>query len=282
MLRKLFKNEWKSFYLAPTIAMIVLTVFTGIVMFSFTTSVWQSDYDYNIFLELISGLAIFAYIFCLAAFSFSITLCTAIRFYKNLFTDEGYLMFTLPVKPSSLLLSKALVAALWRIISVLFMALSIFGIASVATVYLGDMSIVEFFEEFGSLFLELFDLDMIREYINAPISLLIIWSVLYSLGSLVSGILFIYTCICLGQLFHRHKVGGSILCYFGLRFVKQFTERLLTLPLNSMITQLDSIQDVTLGNWLFIMFLTLLLIYGACVAMYFICIYLMTKKLNLE
>ncbi len=281
MLKKLFKNEWKSFYPAPTIVMIVLVVFTGIVMLTFTTTVWEDSYSYNIFLEFFSFLAVFGYIFCLAAASFSITLCTAIRFYKNLFTDEGYLMFTLPVKASDLLISKGLVAALWRLISAFVMGLSLLGIASVAATYLGDMTIVEFFREFGELFLEIFDLAMIQEYINAPLPLLFIWMILYAFASFISGILFIYTCICLGQLFTKHKIGGAILSYFGLRFVRQFFVRLLTIPFSTMAMSTE-IEDISFGTWLLIMFVSLLVIYGACIGMYYICLYLMTKKLNLE
>lgn len=36
-----------------------------------------------------------------------------VRFYKNFYTDEGYLTFTLPVKRSKLLLSKTLNSIIW-------------------------------------------------------------------------------------------------------------------------------------------------------------------------
>lgn len=45
------------------------------------------------------------------------------HFYQNLFTDEGYLTFTLPVKRSSILLSKTLNAIIWTAISVVLAAL---------------------------------------------------------------------------------------------------------------------------------------------------------------
>ena len=58
-----------------------------------------------------------------------------VRFYKNFYTDEGYLTFTLPVKRSKLLLSKTLNSIIWFVLHtalilvcvVIFMAL---GIAS--------------------------------------------------------------------------------------------------------------------------------------------------------
>ena len=45
------------------------------------------------------------------------------RFYKNLMTDEGYLMFTLPVSRSQLIWSKLIVSMAWGILSAVLAAL---------------------------------------------------------------------------------------------------------------------------------------------------------------
>ena len=59
--------------------------------------------------------------------AFVITLIVIIqRFYKNLLTDEGYLMFTLPVKAHSHITSKGIVAFVWYLASFVVCALSIF------------------------------------------------------------------------------------------------------------------------------------------------------------
>ena len=116
----------------------VVAVVTLIMMSTFMTSFWEQDS--NIFVDLFASLTVLTYIICLAALSLCVTLCTVIRFYKNFFTDEGYLMFTLPVKTSDLILSKTLVAVIWRLISFLFIILSVFGIASVGVSYLSDSS----------------------------------------------------------------------------------------------------------------------------------------------
>ena len=50
------------------------------------------------------------------------------RFYKNYLTDEGYLMFTLPVSVHSMIFSKLIVAIVWIILTVLVMLLGI-GVA---------------------------------------------------------------------------------------------------------------------------------------------------------
>lgn len=277
MLKKLFKQEWKSFSTAPTIAMIILTAVTLILMSTFMTSFWDQD---NIFVNLFASLTILAYIFSLAALSFCVMLCTAVRFYKNLFTDEGYLMFTLPVKTSDLLLSKALIAILWRLIADVFIILSIMGIASVGISYLSDTSIVQFFKEFSDIFHEIF-LSM-QESLTVPIPLFVLWLLLIGIGSLVSSTLFIYTCICLGQFWSRHKIGGAIIAYFGLRFIFRTLRQIFSLPLSQLYSSYYDMETVTAGTWILIMFATLLILFGLCAALYCICNYIMSKKLNLD
>ena len=48
----------------------------------------------------------------------------SVRFYQSLFSDEGYLAFTLPVTPGQHLLARTLVGGLWALIdTVILMAL---------------------------------------------------------------------------------------------------------------------------------------------------------------
>lgn len=275
MLKKLFKEEWKRFFLAPTVTLIILAVLTLTVMGTFMTSFW--DQGYNIFVEILAGFSILAYILSLAAFSFCITLCTAVRFYKNFFTDEGYLMFTLPVKTSDLLFSKLLVAVLWRFISVMFMWLSILGIATVAVSHLSDTGIVQFFREFTDIFQDLLSLGGL----TIPLPVLFLWIALFGICEQIFSILFIYTCICIGQLWSKHKIGGAIISYFVLRFVFRLFRQLFTLPLSDMFS-IYRMEDISAGAWLAFMPVSLLVMGALCLGLYCICNYIMTKKLNLD
>lgn len=278
MLKKLFKQEWKSFFPAPTITMVILAVVTLILMSTFMTSFWeQSD---NIFVDLFASLTIMAYVFCLAALSICIMICTAVRFYKNLFTDEGYLMFTLPVKVSDLLLSKLLVATCFRLISILFTVLSIFGIASVGIFYLSDTSVVQFFKEFADLFGDA--LTELQKSVAVPVPLLLIWLLLLGVCSLFFSTLFLYACICLGQLWSKHKIGGAIVAYFSLRFIIRTFRQIISLPISNMFSSYYDFENITVGTWLLVMFVSLLVTGGLCVSMYCICNYIMSKKINLE
>lgn len=277
MLKKLFKQEWKSFSFAPMVTMIILAVVTLILMGSFMTSFWEQD---NIFVNLFASLTIIAYVFSLAALSFCVTLCTAVRFYKNFFTDEGYLMFTLPVKTSDLLLSKTFVCVLWKFISIVFTVLSILAIVTVGFSYLDGKSIVWFFEDFFNLFSRA--LSEIQDSLMIPAALLFLWLILLGVGSLFFNTLYIYTCICLGQLWSRHKIGGAIVAYFGLRFVFRLFRQIFAIPLSQLFSSIYDVENITAGTWLLTIFLSLLIMGGLCVALYCICCYIMGRKLNLD
>lgn len=277
MLKKLFRQEWKSFSLAPMVTMIILAAITLILTGSFMTSFWKQN---NIFLELFASLTVLAYAFSLAALSFCVTLCTAVRFYKNLFTDEGYLMFTLPVKTSDLLLSKTLVSVLWKLISFFFTLLSILLVATVGISRLDDKGIIRFFQEFFNLFRQA--LSKLQDSLMIPVPLFFFWLILLSAGSLFFSTLFIYTCICLGQLWNSHKIGGAIAAYFGLRFVFRLFRQILTIPLSELLSSIYDVESITAGTWLLTMFLSLLVMGGLCAALYCICSYIMSRKLNLD
>lgn len=277
MLKKLFRQEWKSFSFAPMITMIVLAVVTLILMSSFMTSFWEQD---NIFVNLFASLTFLAYAFALAALSFCVTLCTAIRFYKNFFTDEGYLMFTLPVKTSDLLLSKIFVAALWKLVSVAAITISVLVIATVGFSYLSDTSVIRFFEEFFDLFA--LAIEEMRDALAIPVSMFFLWLILLGICSLFYNILFIYACICLGQLWNKHKIGGAIVAYFGLRFVLRMFRQILSIPLSNFYSSYYDFDNISTGTWLFGMFISLLIMGGLCVGLYWICSYIMSRKLNLD
>lgn len=277
MLKKLFRQEWKSFSFAPMITMIVLAVVTLILMSSFMTSFWEQD---NIFVNLFASLTFLAYAFALAALSFCVTLCTAIRFYKNFFTDEGYLMFTLPVKTSDLLLSKIFVAALWKLVSVAAITISVLVIATVGFSYLSDTSVIRFFEEFFDLFPRA--IEEMRDVLAIPVSVFFLWLILLGICSLFYNILFIYACICLGQLWNKHKIGGAIVAYFGLRFVLRLFRQILSIPLSNFYSYYYDFDSISTGTWLFGMFISLLIMGGLCVGLYWICSYVMSRKLNLD
>ncbi len=58
-----------------------------------------------------------------------------VRFYKNFFTDEGYLTFTLPISRKTLLLSKTLNALIWYLLHTLLIVVCICAFVMLAIPY---------------------------------------------------------------------------------------------------------------------------------------------------
>ena len=92
----------------------------------------------------------------------------AVRFYKNLLGDEGYLMFTLPVKSWQLITSKLLTSLVWMVGSVLVLFASFFILIDVE---------MPTFREFWQSFIQA-NQAMLRE-IHTPLWLLMALPMMY-------------------------------------------------------------------------------------------------------
>ena len=120
MLSKLLKYEFRATgrIMLPVYALLLVTAggtsVTGSLMGRYPESTVLS-----IFRTLFMTLFAFT--------TFGVLLLTLVlmvyRFYKNLMTDEGYLMFTLPVSRSQLIWSKLIVSMAWGILSAVLAAL---------------------------------------------------------------------------------------------------------------------------------------------------------------
>ena len=128
-----------------------------------------------------------------------------IRFYSGLLRREGYLMFTLPVKPWQLITSKLLSAMLTLIPTCLF---AYFGIALILS---GTTD---------GVWNAMFSFDGYFSY-DAPNAWTILLLVLTGLVTLANIILRVYFVSCLGHLFRRARIFLSILFYYLIGVLMQ-------------------------------------------------------------
>ena len=87
----------------------------GAILMRFSIAVSDSNTP-SVILKMFATLALIVGIFCVIAVAVSYVftmILVFVRFYRHFFTDEGYLTFTLPVKRSTLLLSKSINAVIW-------------------------------------------------------------------------------------------------------------------------------------------------------------------------
>jgi ABC-type transport system involved in multi-copper enzyme maturation permease subunit len=77
------------------------------------------------FITIIGGILMAGYVLLIVGI-FVITLIVILqRFYKNLVKEEGYLMFTLPVKPWELITSKLIASVIWTFVSTIVVMISV-------------------------------------------------------------------------------------------------------------------------------------------------------------
>lgn len=131
------------------------------------------------------------------------------RFYKNLLTDEGYLMFTLPTKPWKHITSKLAVSMLWMVISGIVAIMSIFIVAYSEIVKSG---FIQYLYDFVGKFFEYYGMTSI---------LLILEALLLIVISLAQNVLIIYASIAVGHLSNRYRVLTSLGAFIAINTVSQ-------------------------------------------------------------
>lgn len=281
MLMKLFKHEWKDCWKLMTVLCAVVAALSalGAVLFhDYGTIMDRINMNDSDALDMMFAAGVMGYIMLLfmsvTLLLMGSTIYFYVRFYRNLYTDQGYLMHTLPVSKHELILSKTFVYVLWKTIAGVliivcgcFMFLSIFG------------------EEFTDTVL-----DAVREVTNlmdpwemaVAIPLLLIMTVLHLIMSAFTG----YMSISIGQLAVKNKVFASIGVFIGIRVV-------LRLIINVLIQSI-AIFDVFDGFEFLERFVEyeqapLITLFAGdlgacaiCAAMYWIIYSIMNKSLNLD
>ena len=105
MLGKLLKHEWRAVWKVPVLLYGVLLLTGLIAGLTFSMPIWGSDW---VGLPMSGVMLILMFYFALIGVSVGITIYFAVRYYKSMFTDEGYLTHTLPVSARELLLNKVI------------------------------------------------------------------------------------------------------------------------------------------------------------------------------
>lgn len=209
----------------------------------------------------------------LAGFLFSLTMIAIVimsfvlmiwRFYKNYMTDEGYLMFTLPVNTAELILSKLLVAVGWFFFTGLVTALA----TRIVSAGSGTVTVVHFDQ--------ISDSEMARVAVSGGVAFL------------VAGIAFclmLYACMALGQSFKRHKKGMAVLFFFvfyiliNIVSVRLFSGVLMGLS-DSVILNFDNASMAALLTNLLWRCAAVSAVFG--VVFYAITHFMLAKRLNLQ
>lgn len=208
MVKKLFKYELKHY-----LGTVLLLEFVVMLVAFFTRIITLFESDTVMYTIISVSSVVFLAIAILASFIIT-EILIVVRFYKNLFSSEGYLSFTLPVTESQHIFVKLTSAILMNI-----------------TVLCGALVAV-FVASFGELGVEIFKaaIYLIKHYfvsgssgVLGVISVIgfVVEAILFMLVSQCFAYLLYYSCMTIGQLAKKNRVLASIGVYFVYTFVMQ-------------------------------------------------------------
>ena len=292
MLRKSCKYEFRSIFRTLIPIYIVVIAVSIITSISIAMNVDYADVKYvdnsvqwAIEMNLPYKLQhIFTFVMSLAYFAVMVALfvLTVViilqRFYKGLLCDEGYLMFTLPVKPWQLITSKGITAFVMTILSGIVSCISIFimmlGSLPYPLKFLAELfSLQNWIRIFGQLNETV---PMWGVYVLEFIILVII----SSLASLYQ----IYASMAIGHLAKKNRILMSVVAYVAISMILSFVGGIFGVFSAFAIQSSQNYLSINAGE----AFLHALLIFSVItsiiefVVFFVITERILSKKLNLE
>ena len=278
MLTKLLKHDMKT--MARTAVPMLLTALAisviccAILFFGITTIVNMSESTESESIAIVVGAMTSIGFYSLGIIGITVLtslvmLLAVIRYYKALFTDEGYLNMVLPVKPATMFNSKILSAIIWSLISGATMVVALI-VSFVVPIAFYDVSILLDIAEAMSILANYFATDV------PEVGIIVINLINYVLYAFES-VFVIITAITLGGvIIKKHKVLGAIGFYFVITFLQESVLGIFTFFTSLSLSTHGAAGAMAAS--VFNLAVTVLVM----VAMYIINYYILNRKFNIE
>ncbi len=263
MLGKLMKYECKATWKFLCIANLMIVVMT--IIADITVKLDFFAYDQDNMLQFIAIMVMGTYVLSMFAMVIGVAIFLVYRFYTSTYSDQGYLLHTLPVDKHHIIIAKVLVSALWIILCEAVMYLSVIVLIA------SNGELLETITESLDMIISL----AIAEDVQLK-GLAMVMTLIALLFNLFAKLLKVTACISLGQLSANHKLLFSVLYYFGIYVVQKIFTAIYFVITITMVRN-DS-YEMELYGW------ESMLVSGIIysVVFYLITWYVMDKKLNLE
>lgn len=276
MLTTLLKHEWKDTWLVGTICNAITVVMSVVgCMILLTQGFDERRYQSNTTGALMIGGMIFyfaLYVITIFSMVMIVRFFFFHRYYKNLFTDQGYLMHTLPATSTELINAKLIVAVVWQYITGIVCIVSAFaiGFAIFYKVSDGDFSMWDLKVGFIEVYRQILEV--------AHIVPIVIFFLLQCIVGPILEILMTYVAVGIGQLTKKNKFLVSILVLIGIYIVRRYLTSVVTIPIRAtMIRQNEIAWTIDMS-----MLIAGLAICGVTIGLYFLNKYFVEHHLNLE
>ena len=211
MLKKLLKYDLKAvfkYWWIAAVSTLGLSVLGGFAVTVLRDTVsTEPEKKVPIILEILSSIALpLVYLGFIALGILTVIMIFA-RYYKNFFSDEGYLTFTLPVKKSELINSKVIMGVISSLATTLAVFVNIIIILVIG--FFDNIIKPDFWKEFSEFFSEVFKALGVYTFVYVLEIILVVF-----LANLLST-LFLYDCVAIASmLVKKAKVITAIGIYY--------------------------------------------------------------------
>lgn len=269
MVRKLFKHE---FLALARLFIPVYAIFIAMSVFGRVLQFFESD---SMVYSIISTFSLIVYFVAVFAVILLTMIFCVIRFYKNLFTNEGYLTFTLPTTPTKLILVKLVTA-------------TAFEIATVLTV-LFSLSILTMGEAYSEIVkAAVYLLKILEGHLGVHLWLYIFEIIVALILATGTGLLLYYSCITVGQMFRKNRILAAVGVYFAYYIINQIISTIITIIVSfgineQLMEKIAAFVGAHMIGSIHTVLLTVMAFSLALSAVYFFIIrFIIKRKLNLE
>ncbi|MBE6957808.1 MAG: hypothetical protein E7447_01465 [Ruminococcaceae bacterium] len=269
MVKKLFKHEYLFYVRVMAIVYAVLLTVSVATKLIYTFESNTTAY------QIIRGFTTIVYVFSLiAAWGFAWVM-GIVRFYRNLFTAEGYLSFTLPVTADQHIIVKAVTAVCVELVTMLMVGVS--GLIVVPGEILTELG-----NAFAIIFADI-PTDAVVHLVLYAVEFLIML-----LLAAFSSVMLYYCFISIGQLSRKNRILAAVGAYFGYYILTQVLATFMTIMLSVFAA------TGVFETWIYwiaehpVATIHLLMCTGILLATLFLLLefllvrWIITKKLNLE
>ena len=271
MLTKMIKHDMR----AMSKVAVPMFIASGIIsviccaMLYFTLSFFENADNLIAASALVGGFYVLG-IMAIVVMSSIVYVMAIVRYYKSLFTDEGYLNMVLPMSTSTVLNAKILSTLIWSLISTAVIALVMF-ISVVLPTLLYNIEILtdtaEIFKYFMGLFIEPDHASSLTVFQSTNAAVKFVESTILTLTAINIGV----------TVMKKRRVLGAVLFYFAVNFVRENIISGFELIVDAVLVSGAGSVGVVISS-IFSIVMSLALI----VAGYLVSRYILTKKFNIE
>ncbi len=267
MLKKLFKQEWiatTKVMLPVNLLLIAITLLGSLVLKFFPVD------SRDTLIQSLSTSALMLYLIALIGIACAAYIFFIVRFYKTMYSDEGYLTHTLPVTVHTLIIGKGLATVIWLFITYTML------MASIRLLIIFQISPTEWILTYQDLLTEIAEFNQ-----TSPIPLSsIVWMIVLTLIiKAVYSFLNVSASLSIGQLFTKHKIIGSILVFCGIYVLIMMTFTAYFAYMSSIDL---SANGATADNIYLLFASSMGLSLFLCAVFYLVTWLLTSRKLNLD